>query len=338
MNKKVLVTGGNGFLALHIIAALLPLGYEVRTTLRSLNKQVGVITALEQNHVTGLEHLSFVQADLSKDAGWDAAMTGISFVMSVASPVFLTADHPKEMDRAATEGILRILKAAEGAHVQRVVMTANYGAIGFSNKDKHSVITEADWTNPDEPGLSPYEKSKLVAEQAAWHYIKKSTSSLEFTTVNPVAMLGPSLNQHVSGSFGIVKGLIDGSMKQVPNIGINLVDVRDVASLHIKAMQSPQAAGERFIASAEGQTSFPEMANLIRSKYPQLSAKIPSKIMPNWLINFAAIFSQQAKEGRLLMQLNRTLSIQKAADLLGWQPVYRNEEIVLATVNELINV
>ncbi|BAP84701.1 NAD-dependent epimerase/dehydratase family protein [Paucilactobacillus hokkaidonensis JCM 18461] len=338
MKQTVLVTGGNGFLGLNIIAQLLTHGYAVRTTLRNLDKQTEVINTLKQNKITGLDQLNFVQADLSQDAGWNDAMQGITYVLSVASPVFMDIPrHPEEMDQAAKKGIIRILKAADAAQVTRIVMTANFGAVGFSNKNKQSITTEADWTNPDEPGLSPYEKSKLLAEQAAWQFIKSTNSAMEFTTINPVAILGPSLNQHISGSFGIIKGIVTvtGSMKRLPNIALNVIDVRDVADLHIRAMTDPKANGQRFIASADGQISFPEIANLIRRQRPQLAKRISTKTMPDWLINVAAPFSKQAKEAQLLLQMNRHVSNQKAKKFLNWQPANNNEAVILATVDYL---
>ncbi|PWG00424.1 NAD-dependent epimerase/dehydratase family protein [Levilactobacillus bambusae] len=336
MTEKVLVTGGNGFLGLNILAELLTQGFEVRSTLRNLDKQGGVVETLQQSHVPNLDRLSFAQADLSKDAGWDEAMQGITYVLSVASPVFMNADHPAEMERAAKDGTLWILKAADNAHVKRVVMTANFGAVGFSNFDHHSITDEADWTNPDEPGLSPYEKSKLLAEQAAWHYIQQSPSNMELTTVNPVAILGPALDHHVSGSFGVVKGVVDGSSKRTVNLELNLVDVRDVADLHVRAMTNPKAAGERFIASADGKISLPEIGRLVQQKRPALANQVATKILPNWLISLAAPFNERAKEGRLLLRMNRNVSNQKAKRLLGWQPQHDNAEIVLDTVDAMV--
>lgn len=333
MTEKVLVTGGNGYLGLHIIAQLLTQGYEVRTTLRDLEKKVDVIETLTQNQIPNINQLTFVQADLVNDAGWDAAVQDITYVLSVASPVFMNANHPAEMEQTAKEGILRILKAADAQRVKRVVMTANFGAVGFSNFDKNSVTTETDWTNPNQPGLSPYEKSKLLAEQAAWDYIK--STSMELTTINPVAILGPSLNAHVSGSFGIIKSVVGGSNAQIIKMDLNLVDVRDVADLHVRAMINPQAAGQRFIATTDGKISLPEISRLIQAKRPKLATQVTSKMVPNWLIKLDSLFNKRAREGKLFLDVNRNVSNQKAKDLLGWQPKYNNEEIVLNTVDEM---
>jgi nucleoside-diphosphate-sugar epimerase len=238
--------------------------------------------------------------------------------------------------RPAVDGIVRVLKAARNASVKRVVMTSNFGAVGFSNKNLNTITTEADWTDSNEKGLSSYEKSKLLAERAAWDFIKQEGGKLEFATINPVAILGPSLSAHISGSFGILEHLLDGSMKAIPNIPLNIVDVRDVADLHIRAMTNPNANGQRFIASADGQISMPEIAALLKNKKPSVAKKVSTKTLPNWVIYLAALFNKQAKEGVLLLSMSRNVSNTKAKSILGWKPIANNEETILASINSMI--
>lgn len=338
MSNTVLVTGGTGFVGMHIILQLMQKGYRVRTTLRSISSKNKVIDTLKSNGIASFENLAFVEADLSKDDHWDEAMEGCDYVLSVASPVFLTSPKDeREVIRTAEEGIIRVLKAARNADVKRVVMTSNFGAVGFSNKNPNIATTEADWTNPNEKGLSAYEKSKLLAECAAWDFIKSEGGNLEFATINPVAILGPSLSAHISGSFGLINHLLDGSMKVVPNIPLNIVDVRDVADLHIRAMTSPNANGERFIASADGQISMPEIAALLKNKKPDFAKSVSTRTVPNWVINLAALFIKQAKEAALLLGMSRNVSNAKAKKMLGWTPIANNEEIILASLNSMIN-
>jgi nucleoside-diphosphate-sugar epimerase len=337
MSKSVLVTGGTGFIGMQIIFQLLKNGYSVKTTLRSISSQTKVIDTLKSNGITNFDNLAFVEADLSEDDHWDEAMNGCEYVLSVASPVFFTIPKDEnEVMRPAVEGIIRVLKAARNASVKRVVMTSNFGAVGFSNKNPKIVTTEANWTNPNEKGLSVYEKSKLLAERAAWDFIKREGGNLEFTTINPVAILGPSLNSHISGSFGILEHLLDGSMKVVPNIPLNVVDVRDVADLHIRAMTNPDANGQRFIASADGQISMPEIAALLKNRWPDVAKKVSTKTMPNGFLYLAALFNNQAKEAALLSRISRNVSNAKAKKILGWTPVANNEEIILASINSMI--
>lgn len=337
MSKTVLVTGGTGFVGAHIILQLLQKDYNVRTTLRSISSKDKVIDTLKSNGITNFENLTFIEADLSKDDNWDEAMNGCDYVLSVASPVFMTIPKDEnEAIRPAVEGIVRILKAARNARVNRVVMTSNFGAVGFSNKNPDTATTEGDWTDPNEKGLSAYEKSKLLAERAAWDFIKKEGGNLEFAVINPVAILGPSLSAHISGSFGLLEHLLDGSMKSIPNIPLNIVDVRDVADLHIRAMTNPDANKQRFIASADGQISLPEIAALVKNKKPEVAEKVSSKILPNWVIYLGALFNKQAKEGALLLRMSRNVSNTKAKKILGWKPIANNEEVILASINSMI--
>lgn len=336
MSKSVLVTGGTGFVGAHIILQLLQKGYNVKTTLRSIRSKEKVIDTLKSNGITTFDNLEFAEADLSEDDNWDEAMKGCDYVLSVASPVFMTIPiDENEAIRPAVEGIVRILKAARNASVKRVVMTSNFGAVGLSNKNPNTATTEADWTDPNEKGLSAYEKSKLLAERAAWDFIKKEGGDLEFATINPVAILGPSLSAHISGSFGLLTYLLDGSMKAIPNIPLNVIDVRDVADLHIRAMTNPNANGQRFIASADGKISMPEIAALLRNKYPDITKKVPVETLSDSVIFSNASSNKQAEATALLMRINRNVSNEKAKKILGWTPISNNDEAILASINSM---
>ena len=336
MSKSVLVTGGTGFVGAHIILQLLQKGYNVKTTLRSIRSKEKVIDTLKSNGITTFDNLEFVEADLSEDDNWEEAMKGCNYVLSVASPVFMTIPKDEnEAMRPAVDGIVRILKAARNASIKRVVMTSNFGAVGFSNKNPNTATTEADWTDPNEKGLSAYEKSKLLAERAAWDFIKKEGGDLEFATINPVAILGPSLSAHISGSFGLLTHLLDGSMKAIPCIPLNVIDVRDVADLHIRAMTNPNANGQRFIASADGQISMPEIAALLRNKYPDITKKVPVETLSDSVIFSNASSNRQAEATALLMRINRNVSNEKAKKILGWTPISNNDEAILASINSM---
>lgn len=335
MKNNVLVTGGTGFLGMHIIFQLLQKGYNVKTTVRSLKSKEKVIEVLQNNGITDFTKLSFVELDLSKDEGWEEAMRDCTYVLSVASPVFFGKfKNEEELIRPAIEGITRILKAAKKSKVKRVVMTSNFGAIGFSNADKNSITAEEYWTDEFAKGLSAYEKSKLIAEKEAWKFMENETE-LEFATINPVAIFGPSQSRHVSGSFDLLKNLLNGSMKRIINIPLNVVDARDVADLHIRAMITPEANGERFIASADGEINMVEIAHLLQQERPELVSSMPKKVLPNAAIRVASLFSKHAKEGELMINMNRQISNSKAKDMLGWEPISTKEEAVLAAVDSL---
>ena len=333
----VLVTGGTGFVARQIILQLLQKGYRVRATVRSLASTTEVKETLIAQGVTAIDHLSFAEAELTSDDNWQEVMLGCDYVLSVASPVFF--EKPKneqEAIRPAVEGILRILKFAKHAGVQRVVMTSNFGAVGFTQTDRSRETTEADWTNTAAKGLSVYEKSKTLAERAAWDFIRSEGGKLELVTINAVAIMGPALDAHISGSFHLLKNLLDGSMKAVPDIALNIVDVRDVADLHIRAMLTPEARGQRFIASADGQISLPEIATLLKKERPGVSQLVAIKQLPTWILRVASLFTERAKEALLLIRMNRNISNQKARTLLGWRPIAPQEETLLASVDSMV--
>ncbi len=334
-SETVLVTGGTGFLAAHIIIQLLEKGYAVRTTLRSLKRKDEATEMLKAGGATSFANLSFAEADLTKDDGWQEAMRGCSYVISVASPLFFTKDKAEaEMVRLVADGALRVLHAARAAGVKRVVTTSSFGAVGFSRKDG-GTTTEEDWTSPDEAGLSGYEKSKVLSERAAWDFISREGGGLELSVINPVAILGPALRRDVTGSFELLKHLLDGSMKAAPAIPLNIVDVRDVADLHIRAMTEPKAAGQRFLASAPGKVSMPEIAALLKERVPDVAQKVPAKALPDWVLKFAGLFNHQAKLAVPLLRINRNLSSAKAKALLGWEPKFSTEDAILAAVESM---
>lgn len=332
--ETVLVTGGSGAVAINCILQLLQKDYAVKATLRSLDKKEEVIKLIKANGAS-TDGLSFITADLTKDHNWDKAMKGCRYVLHVASPTHNETADETAMIRPAVDGTLRVLKAARDAGVKRVVFTSSFGALGFSHHDRNTQTTEADWTNPNEKGLSAYEKSKILSERAAWDFISKEGGDLELATINPVAIFGPLLGPNNSPSFGLLKNIINGSMKAIPNIALNGVDIRDVADLHIRAMISPEAKGQRFIASADGEISMPEIAILLKNKMPGIATKISSKTLPNWLLYIGALFNEQAKHGELFLKVSRNVSNEKAKRVLGWTPISTNEEAILTAVESM---
>jgi nucleoside-diphosphate-sugar epimerase len=334
--RTVLVTGGTGFVGIHCILQLLQQGYTVKTTLRSLKRSNEVIAMLANGGITDVSKLSFVEADLTNDKYWDEAVKGCDYVLHVASPIFIQLPkHEDEMIRPAVDGTLRVLKAARNAGVKRVVMTSNFGAVGYSHKDKNTLITEESWTDPNEKGLSPYNRSKVLAERAAWDFMTREGGNLELSVINPMGIFGPSLSPVLSSGFELLKKVMDGSMKALPNITLGIVDVRDVADLHLRAMANPTAKGQRFLALAGGTLSLVEIATLLKSKLPEAARNASTKRLPDWLLRVAALFSAKAKAIVPLVGIYRNASNEKAKQLLGWQP-RSNEEAILATAESLV--
>ena len=334
--KTVLVTGGTGFAGVHCILQLLNAGYKVKTTLRSLQRKQEVIEMLRHGGATSTDNVSFIVADLSNDANWDLAAENCEYVLHVASPIQLTIPkHEDEVIRPAVEGTLRVLKAAKNAGVKRVVLTSSFGAVGYSHKDAGKPITEEDWTNPNDKHLSAYLRSKTLAEKAAWDFISKQGNGLELAVINPVAIFGPTLGPDMSTGFEILRRLLNGSMKAVPNITFGIVDVRDVAGLHIRAMTHPGAKGQRFLAVAGETMQLPEVAALIKNKMGAVAQKVPTRTLPDWIVRIAALFSPVAKNIAPQLSRNKNASNQKAKTILGWQP-RSNEEAILAAVKSMV--
>jgi len=292
---------------------------------------------LKNGGITSFDHLAFVSADLTKDDNWDKAVEGCTYVLHVASPIFLSVPKDEnEMIRPAVEGTLRVLKAARNAGVKRVVMTSNFGAIGYSHKDPDTPITENEWTDPNEKGLSAYNKSKVLAEKAAWDFINKEGGSLELATINPAAIFGPSLGKDLSSGFELLRNLLNGSMKAVPDLYMNVIDVRDVADLHLRAMTTPEAKGQRFLALAGGKISMPEIAVYLKRKMPEAARKVSTKKLPDWVVSLGALFSPKMKNLASMLRTSRNVSNEKAKRVLGWKPLSTNEEAILASVESMI--
>jgi len=315
-NKKVLVTGGSGFVGIHTVLQLLEQGYSVNTTLRSMSKKDIVMSALKEGGITDFSRLSFYEAELTSDGGWGEAVKDCVYVLHVASP--FPAKDPKdesELIIPARDGALRVLSAAKNANVKRVVLTSSFAAVGYSNNIDGHIFTEEDWTDVNIP-LPAYIKSKTIAERAAWDFVEKQGKGMELTVINPVGIFGPVLGGITSASLDIaIVGILNGTTNQSGNFTMGVVDVRDVADIHIKAMISPVAAGQRFLANADGVMSFYDVAELMKLARGSISVNI-------------------ARMEPISDKYYRTMSNQKARTLLNWQPRSR-EEAILASVDSL---
>jgi nucleoside-diphosphate-sugar epimerase len=328
-DKLVLVTGGSGFVGGHCIVQLLQKGYKVRTTIRSMSKREKVFEMLKNGEIQSFDNISFAVADLSDDSNWNEAVKGCDYILHIASPIHLSIPKDEnEMIEPAVNGTLRVLKAARNAGAKRVVMTSNFGAVGYSHKDKSKLITEESWTDPNEKGLSAYNKSKIFAEKAAWEFIKNEGGDLELTVINAVAIFGPALDAKLSSGFELLKNVINGTMKRIPNLELAIVDVRDLADLHIKAMESANAKGQRFLALSDGSMTLPEIAGFLKNKMPGLISRASIKTVPNWVVKFAGLFNAKARALAPMLGVNRKASNEKAKSVLGWVPRPKEEALI----------
>jgi nucleoside-diphosphate-sugar epimerase len=334
-DELVLVTGGSGFIGARCILRLLDAGYRVRTTVRSLAREAEVRAMLKTGGAEPGDALSFVAADLMADAGWPEAVAGCRYVLHVASPFPQT--QPKnefELIVPARQGALRVLRAARDAGVGRVVMTSSFAAIGYGHKPTERPFTEEDWTDLSAK-VSPYVKSKTLAESAAWDFVAREGGALELSVVNPVGVLGPVLGPDLSSSVALVKQALDGAMKRAPRIFFNIVDARDVADLHLRAMTDPAAKGERFLAVADGPMSLKDVADVLRARMGAAAARVPTSELPDWLVKLAAPVNPAARQIAPEVGKVRRASNEKARRVLGWKP-RSNEEAIVATAESLV--
>ena len=336
--STVLVTGGSGFIGVHVILQLLAAGHEVRTTVRNLDRSKDVVAMLREGGAEAPDKVGFVTADLLRDDGWREAVAGCDYVLHVASPLPTNVpDDENELIGPAREGTLRVLRAARDAGVKRVVVTSSAAAIAYGHPPRAKPFDETDWTNLDGDDVQAYPKSKTLAEHAAWDFITREGGSLELAVVNPTAVFGPALGADFSGSIGIVKMLLDGAMPAVPRIYFGLVDVRDVADLHLRAMTSPKAKGERFLAVAGETISVLQVAHVLRAKLGSKARRVPRFQAPDWLVRLAARRVPLLGAVVPLLGKVRHSSSAKAQNLLGWRP-RGNEEMIVATAESLIRL
>ncbi len=314
MSQTVLVTGGTGFVGGWAIVELLRQGWTVRSTVRSLEREAGLRAAIRREVDPG-ERLQLVAADLNADAGWAEAMAGCAYVLHIASPMGEAGDD-QSLIATARDGALRVLRAAVDAGVQRVVMTSSTAACTPA-KPVERAITEDDWTDPDQPDLSGYRRSKVLAERAAWDFMQGKAT--ELTTILPGAIFGPVMRREQLGSVGIIQRLLDGQPPALPRLGFNITDVRDLAALHVRAMTEPAAAGQRFIALGEA-LWYGDVAATLKDRLGAAASKVPTAAMPDLIAKGLAAVSPQMKALLPLLGRTQRFSHDKASRILGYAP------------------
>jgi len=335
--ELVLVTGGSGFIGAHCILQLLGAGHRVRTTVRSLKREVDVRAMLRAGGAEPGAALSFAAADLMSDAGWPEAAAGCDFVLHVASP--FPPSVPKDEDELivpARDGALRVLRAARDAGVRRVVLTSSFAAIGYGSKGSDRPFSEESWTDPN-GDVSAYVKSKTLAERAAWEFITREGGALELAVVNPVGVFGPVLGPDYSTSIQLVQRLMDGAMPGCPRLSFGIVDVRDVADLHLRAMTNAAAKGERFLAVAGDFLTIQEIALVLRERMGDAARRVPTRVLPDWIVRLVSRFDKSV--ALIVPELGRfkNATNEKARRMLGWAP-RSSEDAVIATAESLVRL
>lgn len=317
MAKTVLVTGGTGYIAGELIKQLLARGWSVHTTVRSRAKSEAALRKRFGNPEP--ERLKVFEADLMDDAGWAEATDGCSHVAHVASPI--PAKPPKHEDELivpAREGTLRALRFAKSAGVERFVQTSSTAAVVYGRDRGEYTCDHTDWTNIDHPDAYPYVKSKTIAERAAREWIAENGGDMTFVSVNPGMVLGPVDSGDFSASVELVQQLLDGSMPMAPDLGFPIVDIRDIADLHVKALETEGLDGERFLGAGPFLKAI-EISAILRQRLGANARKTPTRKMPDWMVNILALFNAEVRGIKSELGKVRNIDASLSKQRLGWK-------------------
>ncbi len=323
--QTVLVTGATGYIAKHLILQLIEAGYTVKGSVRSLSREEELRDAVRPklSNVSSLDRLTLVPLDLLSDDGWTEAMDGTDVVMHTASPFPIV--QPKDENgliRPAVDGALRAVKAARAAGITRIIMTSSIVAV--TNKDPapgQTQFDESDWTDLTHPLATPYVKSKTLAEQAVWEWHKTDAPEMQITMINPGFVQGAPLDRNFGTSIQVVERVLSGKDPMQPRVGFPCVDVRDIALMHIRAMERPESIGKRFIG-AERFLWFQDFARVLKAQHP--TRKIATRQAPDLLLRFLSLFDPSIRT--ILPSLGRqdSVSNKQAEEILGM--TFRNAE------------
>jgi len=333
----VLVTGASGFIAMHCILQLLEQGYRVRGTLRTPSREAKLRQTFAK-HTNADDKLEFVTTDLTKDEGWDDAAKDCRYILHVASP--FPSQEPKHEDELivpAVDGTLRVLKAAVGAGVKRVVLTSSLAAVLYGHpRDGSKVFDENDWSRTDK-NIGAYQKSKTLAERAAWDFVNGlgSDNKLELAVINPGSVFGPILDEDYGTSGEVVRRLMRREIPGCPNLGWAPVDVRDVAAAHLAAMTIPEAAGERFCCALDHHAWIYDIAQILNKHFASRGYKIPTRKLPDFLIRLVALFDKTVRSRVNNLGERSDISNAHIKKILNWQP-RSLEEMVVAMGESMI--
>ena len=317
-NQTVFVTGANGFIAKHIILRLLEKGYRVRGSVRGSDRAEAVRRTLAthlSNPDLSRKNLEFVELDLARDEGWKEALEGVDILVHTASPFpFAQPKDENEVVLPAVEGAIRALRASKANNTNRVIFTSSgYAIIDRDLEPGRTVYTEDDWSDHHYPASTPYSRSKVRAEKSAWDFVGKEAPEIDLTVILPGFVLGPPLDTEIGTSMKVVKRLLDGRDPALPRFGFPVVDVRDVAEAHVRAISRPETVGKRITVAADF-LWFSDMAEAIKEAFPD--RRIVTREAPNWLIRVLALFDKEVRVIAPVLGRKRVISNDRARKLL----------------------
>jgi dihydroflavonol-4-reductase len=320
--EKVLVTGATGYIGLHCINQLLNQGYAVNGSIRSPERKDEIINALK-SHNTSTEHLNLYIFNLTEDNGWDEGMQGCDYLLHVASPISLENTEEEYFVQPAIDGVKRAFKFAKKHNIKKVVLTSSVAAI-FNTIENKIFYDETDWSDPASPLIDAYSKSKTLAEKAAWKFVKDENHPFELAVINPALVVGASISGDIGESNKAVEMVASGRMPVAVPLMFGYVDVRDVATAHILAMQTPASNGERF-ALVEKDLWYTDVAKILRENGFD---KAPTIGIPVWLAKILANFNKELKLTLPYLGRKRSIKNTKAKEILGWNPRPAEESII----------
>lgn len=332
--KPILVTGASGFVGKHVVGRLLAEGYLVRGTIRGQDKAASIRSAMEASVPGMAEYLTLVQADLLSDSGWTRAMDGVEAVIHVAAPVPTREPSDKQsLIRPIVEGTERVLRFAQAAGVRRVVMTASIATIGYGHAVDKRFFTESDFTDLTRlKSGRTYVLAKTRAERAAWTYCRGQ--GIDLTTIHPGVILGPAQDGDLAASLSLVSALLDGSIPAVPRVGFAICDVRDVAAMHVAALQNPSSIGQRYLCTGPFVTLM-QLADILRSAYPE--HRVTRWAAPDWLVRLLAPLDPLLAQIAGDLGKEKNFNGRKGSALMG-QPYRTPQEAVLSAAESLIRL
>ena len=311
----ILVTGASGFIALHVLSQLTADGHKVHASVRNAQREAEVRSALS---TAALKSVTFFHVDLLSDSGWDKAFNGVDHVIHLASPFPpKPVQDPNVLIAPALSGTQRILALCQQHGVKSVVVTSSIAAVGFGRDDK-SAFDHNDWSDASSNTIDPYEKSKTLAERAAWDYYHQLGKERTFTMccVLPGLVFGPILGNRVATSNKVIAKMIHGEYPGIARINVAVCDVREVAKAHVDALFNEKCHGKRLIM-ADKNYWIGDIARLLRAHGYD---KAPSLTIPNTLIRFLALFDSELALAAKYLSMHKSYDCSETKQALAWQP------------------